>query len=162
MLCNIAWHVKAKLAPPPDPACLRNARGKHVLITGGTSGVGMATAVKLAQHGASVTVTSRSLERALATAEQVKATAGKVDQHQQVRTSFLLRAFVCTPSLADRLFFCLPLLLRCFANRCSEQLPKDRQPVLSPVSGSCCAWSHGHDVYAGHWRQSRHCFTSRH
>ena len=86
-VCNAAWNIKARMFPEQDPPCLANARGKHVLITGGSSGIGLATAVKLVQHGASVTVTSRSTDRAHTAAEQIKTASGK-GGGQQVRSVF--------------------------------------------------------------------------
>ncbi len=50
--------------------------GKTVLITGGTSGIGKATAIGLAALGARVGITSRDLGRAEATAVEIRAAAG--------------------------------------------------------------------------------------
>ena len=44
---------------------------KHVLITGGTSGIGRATAAELARRGAAVTITSRNLADATAVAAEI-------------------------------------------------------------------------------------------
>jgi NAD(P)-dependent dehydrogenase (short-subunit alcohol dehydrogenase family) len=38
--------------------------GKKFLITGGTSGLGLASAIELARHGADVTITARTVEKA--------------------------------------------------------------------------------------------------
>jgi NAD(P)-dependent dehydrogenase (short-subunit alcohol dehydrogenase family) len=48
-------------------------RGKTVLITGGTSGIGKATAVALAAMGANVVVVGRNPERGEAALEEIKA-----------------------------------------------------------------------------------------
>lgn len=44
---------------------------KHVLITGGTSGIGRATATTLARLGANVTITSRNLATAIEVADEI-------------------------------------------------------------------------------------------
>ncbi len=56
-----------------------NIRDKAVLITGGASGIGLATATALASQGALVTITSRSAEKADAAAGAIqKATGGNI------------------------------------------------------------------------------------
>jgi len=52
------------------------ASGTRVLVTGGTSGLGLAMASALARAGATVVLTSRSAERADATAAQLPGAAG--------------------------------------------------------------------------------------
>lgn len=50
--------------------------GTRVLVTGGNSGLGLAMATALARAGAAVVLTSRSAERAAATAAQLPGAAG--------------------------------------------------------------------------------------
>lgn len=55
---------------PPLNAVERHFRGRHVLVTGGSEGIGFAIARRLVMHGAEVTLVARSrdkLERAKAT-----------------------------------------------------------------------------------------------
>ena len=49
------------------------------LITGGTSGIGRATANKLAQLGIQVVVVGRNAERGKKTAQEIRAAGGKAD-----------------------------------------------------------------------------------
>ena len=49
---------------------------KTVVITGGTSGIGLAAAVELSKQGAKVFITSRSQESAAQTAEEITAVSG--------------------------------------------------------------------------------------
>lgn len=46
--------------------------GSHVVVTGGTSGIGKALAIKLAKCGASVTILARNMERLEETLKEVK------------------------------------------------------------------------------------------
>ncbi|MCP4958214.1 MAG: SDR family NAD(P)-dependent oxidoreductase, partial [Actinomycetia bacterium] len=63
--------LAAITAPNRGPATTWNIDGKHVLITGGTSGIGRATASQLARLGARVTITSRTLAAAQLAAGQL-------------------------------------------------------------------------------------------
>lgn len=69
--------------------------GKTVLVTGGTSGIGRATAVKLAGLGAQVTITSRGLSGAEAAVEQIRTEDGvEVEPAELDVSSFAnIRAF---------------------------------------------------------------------
>ena len=60
---------------------MRGLTGKNVLVTGGTSGIGQAMAVRFAEHGANVAINYlRQPEEAADTAEQVHACTAKVRQ----------------------------------------------------------------------------------
>jgi glucose 1-dehydrogenase len=60
---------------------MRGLKGKNVLVTGGTSGIGQAIAVRFAEHGANVAINYlRQAEEAKETEEQVHACINKVQQ----------------------------------------------------------------------------------
>ena len=52
-------------------------KGKTVLITGGTNGIGLVTARELARMGAQVTILSRNAEKCAAVTEAIKTVTGK-------------------------------------------------------------------------------------
>jgi glucose 1-dehydrogenase len=61
---------------------LPGLEGKNVLVTGGTSGIGQAIAVRFAQYGANVAINYlKSPEEATETEQQVHACAARVKQH---------------------------------------------------------------------------------
>jgi glucose 1-dehydrogenase len=60
---------------------MRGLKGKNVLVTGGTSGIGQAIAVRFAEHGANVAINYlRTPDEASETEEQVHACVAKVRQ----------------------------------------------------------------------------------
>lgn len=60
---------------------MRGLKGKNVLVTGGTSGIGQAIAIRFAEHGANVAINYLRLpEEAAETEEQVHACVAKVRQ----------------------------------------------------------------------------------
>jgi glucose 1-dehydrogenase len=72
--------------PTADPQLRREGmpglKGKNVLITGGSSGIGQAIAVRFAEHGANVAINYLTTpDEAAMTEEQVHACLDKVEQH---------------------------------------------------------------------------------
>ena len=67
--------LRAEPLPPPD-----SFQGQTVLITGATSGLGLAAAVHFANLGANLVLTARSIANGHTAAEQVEACAGIVGQ----------------------------------------------------------------------------------
>ena len=68
--------------PRPRRAGMPGLRGKNVLITGGSSGIGQAIAVRFAEHGANVAINYLTTpDEAAGTEEQVVACLQKVQQH---------------------------------------------------------------------------------
>jgi glucose 1-dehydrogenase len=60
---------------------MRGLKGKNVLVTGGTSGIGQAIAVRFAEHGANVAINYlRSADEAAETEEQVHSCVKRVRQ----------------------------------------------------------------------------------
>ena len=75
----------SQTAPAVDPRLRRGGmpglRGKNVLVTGGSSGIGQALAVRFAEHGANVAINYlTSSDEAAMTEEQVRACVGRVRQ----------------------------------------------------------------------------------
>jgi glucose 1-dehydrogenase len=76
---------QAAATASPRTKGLRGLEGKNVLVTGGSSGIGQAIAVRFAEYGANVAINYlRQPEEAAGTEEQVKACVTKV-QRQGVR-----------------------------------------------------------------------------
>ena len=75
-----------------------NINGKHVLVTGGTSGIGRATAAQLASCGARVTITSRTLATAQNVADELAADSGTEVEPAKLDLSSLdaVRTFAAT------------------------------------------------------------------
>ena len=61
---------------------MKGLRGKNVLVTGGTSGIGQAIAVRFAEYGANVAINYlKEPEEAEETEEQVHACVSRVQKH---------------------------------------------------------------------------------
>src|SRR5690348_9427909 len=66
---------------PARPEAMPGLKGKGVLVTGGTSGIGQAIAVKFAEYGANVAINYlRTPEEAAETEQRVNACVNKVQQ----------------------------------------------------------------------------------
>lgn len=61
---------------------MKKLQGKNAMITGGASGIGLATAIKLAENGARVVVTDLNLDVAQAAAESIRSAGGEADAHR--------------------------------------------------------------------------------
>ena len=79
-------HVSCRDLTPTAPAeatvaRMRGLRGKNVLVTGGTSGIGQAIAIRFAEYGANVAINYlRAPEEATETEERVHACLARVRQ----------------------------------------------------------------------------------
>ena len=73
--------ANAQATAAPRTKGLRGIEGKNVLVTGGSSGIGQAIAVRFAEYGANVAINYlRQPEEAAETEEQVQACVGKVQR----------------------------------------------------------------------------------
>jgi NAD(P)-dependent dehydrogenase (short-subunit alcohol dehydrogenase family) len=66
--------------------------GRHIVVTGGASGIGRACALRFADEGAKVTVADLDLEGAQATAEQTGGTAHRTDVGSEAEIKALIEA----------------------------------------------------------------------
>ena len=64
-----------------------NMKGKHVVITGATGGIGQASAIALAKYGARITFVARNQQKAENTLAEIKAVSGR-DDHRYVLADF--------------------------------------------------------------------------
>ena len=73
--------ANAQVTAAPRTKGLQGIEGKNVLVTGGSSGIGQAIAVRFAEYGANVAINYlRQPEEAAETEEQVQACVGKVQR----------------------------------------------------------------------------------
>src|SRR6266567_7426597 len=73
--------MPATVAAPSRTESMRGLKGKNILVTGGTSGIGQAIAVRFAEHGANVAINYlRQPDEATDTEEQVHACVNRVQQ----------------------------------------------------------------------------------
>jgi glucose 1-dehydrogenase len=73
--------ANAQATAQPRTRGLRGIEGKNVLVTGGSSGIGQAIAVRFAEYGANVAINYlRQPEEAADTEQQVQACVGKVQR----------------------------------------------------------------------------------
>jgi glucose 1-dehydrogenase len=74
--------ANAQATAAPRTKGLRGIEGKNVLVTGGSSGIGQAIAVRFAEYGANVAINYlRQPEEAAETEEQVRACVDRVQRH---------------------------------------------------------------------------------
>jgi len=70
-----------RTVPAPTRGGMPGLKGKNVLVTGGTSGIGQAMAVRFAEHGANVAINYlRQQDEAAETEQQVQSCIAKVQQ----------------------------------------------------------------------------------
>ena len=70
-----------RTVPAPTRGGMPGLKGKNVLVTGGTSGIGQAMAVRFAEHGANVAINYlRQPDEAAETEQQVQSCIAKVQQ----------------------------------------------------------------------------------
>ena len=74
---RIGYAVRSRLLPEFAAAGEPKLTGRTVLLTGATSGIGLAAATRLASRGASVQFMARSADRAERTRRQLAAVAGR-------------------------------------------------------------------------------------
>src|SRR5689334_10683586 len=73
--------MSATVSAPARREAMPGLKGKGVLVTGGTSGIGQAIAVKFAEYGANVAINYlRQPDEATETEQQVQACANRVQQ----------------------------------------------------------------------------------
>src|SRR3954468_5579605 len=87
-------------APGVNPSALPDQSGKVIVITGGTSGIGLETAVALAGAGATVVLSSRTPAKVDAAVAEVKTRTGKQEVHP---LTLDLASFASIRSSADQL-----------------------------------------------------------
>ncbi|KAM6110680.1 dehydrogenase/reductase SDR family member 13 [Pterocles gutturalis] len=63
-------------APPPPPRARPDLRGRTAIVTGGSGGIGAATALELARGGARVILATRSAARGEAAARRIRTESG--------------------------------------------------------------------------------------
>ncbi len=98
----IATLLAAITAPNPGSAMPWNIEGKDVLITGGTSGIGRATATQLSRLGARVTITSRTLAAAQLAAGQLTRESRNLVEPAQLDLSSLDAVRTFATAYAER------------------------------------------------------------
>jgi glucose 1-dehydrogenase len=80
-MAHVSYRDATPTATETQVARLRGLRGKNVLVTGGTSGIGQAIAIRFAEYGANVAVNYlRAPEEATETEERVHACLARVRQ----------------------------------------------------------------------------------
>ncbi|KAG5504080.1 hypothetical protein GH5_04942 [Leishmania sp. Ghana 2012 LV757] len=82
--------------------CTKDLTGRHVVLTGGTSGIGKATAAQLAKMGANVTIIAKDSSHAAAALGYVRSHAKNSEEQQIILHTLNLEDFIAVREYCKR------------------------------------------------------------